>query len=261
MPELLFEYSIPTLPYVVMNWSQDGQRLAFDGIGVGGEFDIYVADWNGNHIINITNSPVDELYPTWIPDSSQISYAGYTEGKCRIYSSDPDGTGRVKLLNTVDIYCHGPHNWSPDGKQIIFTSPPNYPGNLYTANPDGTDLFQITDAELESLSPATSPDGSWIVFTRDVKVELGGLNPNLYLIRTDGTDETVLLDDKDSRQFLPAWSPMGDWIAFDMRTYDTNGNAVDDIYLIKSDGTQLINVTNTPDVNESGLAWRMYYTP
>ena len=96
--------------------------------------------------------------------------------------------------------------WSPNGKYIAFTTT--------QANRNGSDIFvydvaanqlrQLTnDPEYEYL-PIWSPDSQWIAFTRDRTTAEDGL----YLMRVDGSDRRLLLDEAQYRGgYAFVWLP------------------------------------------------------
>jgi WD40-like Beta Propeller Repeat len=106
--------------YLNTAWSPDGKRLAFLAPGVGGNFDVYVIDADGTGERDISNSPVDEYWPSWSPDGTRIAYptmnlTGFNQGTAVVV--DPDGSHRVEFAGT-------PINsnvliWSPDGTRLL----------------------------------------------------------------------------------------------------------------------------------------------
>ena len=92
-----------------------------------------------------------------------------------------------------------------EGKVVFQTSSG---GEIYIINADGTDLRYLTTG----LDPALSPDGEWVAFAR------WGIDPGLYIINVDGTEERLLLGVQFPK--APAWSPDGTQIAL---TYQHGG--------------------------------------
>jgi Tol biopolymer transport system component len=259
-PELLFNNS-QLWRASTMSWSPDGKMLAFDSWGEGEKQDIFLVDWNGDNLVNITKSPIHEDYPKWSPDGNRISYNSTTIETGQVFSVNPDGTDRVRLLSLADVNHPSYSSWSPDGKQLTFTGYDGamHPAHVYAANLDGSSLVQLTHATLDSFTPGFSPDGSWITFSRYIPVpnSFGDITPNVFLIRPDGSGEVWLVRDKESSKNFPTWSPWGDWIAF--RSFKPMEES--DLFIIKPDGTNLVNVTNTPGINEYQPAWRVVTVP
>lgn len=82
--------------------------------------------------------------------------------------------------------------------------------DLGVMNADGSDVRRLTETDDAENTPAWSPDGTRIVFTRRPGV-VGQFD--LVTIRPDGTDERILADEFTLGGFQdPAWSPSGEWI-------------------------------------------------
>lgn len=93
-------------------------------------------------------------------------------------------------------------------------------------------------------SPSFSPDGSKLVFFRDVKV-----NPRwlIYTMNADGSGLTKL---SDQMGYDPRWSPDGSKIVFGSYQNDRG-----DIYNIHADGSGIKNLTNNAAFNSDGPTW------
>ena len=93
---------------------------------------------------------------------------------------------------------------------------------------------------------AWSPDGKQIVFTTN----LTGRN-NLWRVSADG-GWPIQLSQSDDRQSGATWSPDGKWIVFQS---DRGGGELYDLYAIPSAGGAVVNLTNTPEISETGATW------
>ena len=93
---------------------------------------------------------------------------------------------------------------------------------------------------------AWSPDGKQIVFFTN----LTGRN-NLWKVDADGGWPIQLSQSEDRQQFA-SWSPDGTWIVFQS---DKGGGEIYDLYAIPSNGGAVVNLTNSPDVSETGAVW------
>ena len=241
-----------------ISWSPDGKHATYRTLGTIDKGDIYVVDWDGRNSRNITQSPAYENFPAWSPDGRRIAYDSCTEYGCRIMSSDPDGSNLTQLLSLAEIKRPGLVAWAPDETKLAFLA--NDKAGLYAqvhvANLDGTGLLQLTDKPTDHLSPAFSPDGAWISFTRYADPESLS-DSDVFVIHPDGSNETNLTKGVVRVQLSSAWAPTGDWIAFDgSQGYDADYHRNYNIYLMKPDGSTVITVTQGFNKTNFFPAWR-----
>jgi TolB protein len=100
--------------------------------------------------------------------------------------------------------------------RIVFVSNRSGEWQLHSINPDGSGIRQITHLDASepgspgnAFLPDVSPDGRRIVFSHDI-----GGDVDLYVINTDGTGLTRLLDDPGRFDGAAHWSPNGQRIVF-----------------------------------------------
>ncbi len=91
--------------------------------------------------------------------------------------------------------------------------------------------------------PAWSPDGTQVVFTTNFTGRM-----NLWKVKAAG-GWPIQLSQSDDRQYGATWSPDGKWILYQS---DRGGQEYYDLFAIPSDGGTAINLTNTPDISETG---------
>jgi Tol biopolymer transport system component len=159
--------------------------------------------------------------PIWlIPNMPESAEAYYGPDSYHIIAQtqDPDAVppsharaagGALTWIVTDD----GKHKWRandhgqdacsyimPDGKRIVYTSTRDnmdmpvgnwsdeteYPqgAELYMANMDGSDVQRLTNNEFYDAEVSVSPDGSKIVFTRQIDGKL-----DIWMMNSDGTNE------------------------------------------------------------------------
>lgn len=97
----------------------------------------------------------------------------------------------------------------------------------------------------EYAYPCWSPDGTQLVLQANVTGKWV-----VYTMNADGSGLTPLTAEQDYA-VTPSWSPDGSQIAYVSRV----GEGLEDIWTMNPDGTGKINVTNSPDANESHPHW------
>ena len=147
--------------------------------------------------------------------------------------------------------------WSPDGAAVAFVRRRFARGRIVTellvTGPGGSGLRTVTRIETKGStflsSPAWSPDGATILYTRTKLDDEGTFRPSLYSIPAAGGEPRRLASDSSDA----AWSPDGQRIAF-ASVRDRNGQRcgsdecayAGEIYVMNADGTGAARVTNDP---------------
>ena len=87
------------------------------------------------------------------------------------------------------------------------------PSGIFAVNPDGTERTDLTRAPFgyQDESPAVSPDGGRVVFTRSSPYSD---DEDIYLVEMDGAGLENLTDSPSIEEGAPAWSPDSSKIAF-----------------------------------------------
>ncbi|NDJ75326.1 MAG: hypothetical protein GYB65_03625 [Chloroflexi bacterium] len=103
--------------------------------------------------------------------------------------------------------------WSPDGTQIVVnvTDVGEKSGELHIFDVEHDTWRQLTDNGRNNWFPAWSPDGEHIVYISQREDDTA--TADIYMIRADGTGETILLDN-DAFEYGLSWSPDGERLAY-----------------------------------------------
>jgi dipeptidyl aminopeptidase/acylaminoacyl peptidase len=118
--------------------------------------------------------------------------------------------------------------WSPDGSVLLFTADADYrderrypSADVYTVSRDGIVKQLTTDPDHNNTGASFSPDGKWILYTRQLstnaviarKLNHGGAT-DLVVVSVDGGAERVLTAEWDYLPSNAAWSPDGKYVYF-----------------------------------------------
>ena len=190
-------------------WSPDGSRIAFIS---GDTYDlkgIYVMATDGSDVRPVVkfadlepSRHIRALPPVWSPDGNHIAFVAGVGEKTRMYVVRPDGTGLMRLEDTMSQLA-----WSPDGHRIAFakrdydsSSPSGVTTGIYTIGLNGSDSRKTGEFPSERFARTDnmswSPDGSRILFQS-------------YIIEADGSAVRRL----PNLGHRASWSPDGSRIA------------------------------------------------
>ncbi len=160
-----------------------------------------------------------------------------------VFTINPNGRHEVQVTNPPFGYVDRNPDVSPDGEQIAFEREANDCGptcfvdDIYVVNADGSDLTRLTGVGSPhgtcrptsgacNGSPAWSPDGKWITFSRASGPVVNGFvqRQAIYIMRADGSEVRRI-----TQRHLPAtgedtdpqWSPKGGQILFQRRNVRT----------------------------------------
>jgi TolB protein len=133
---------------------------------------------------------------------------------------------------------------------------------IWLENADGSNVRQVVSDKLTDNSASLSPDGSKIVFYRQLtdSLEAAVADPSLFgaltIVNTDGSGlHDIATADRAKRCDLgpegDAWSPDGSRIAYVRFCFDKQSHFVSGgVWTIEADGTDPQQVTNTlPDTH------------
>ena len=188
-------------------FSPDGSLLACQGysdfeLGV---YTVRASDGGGLHALTDFNGVPGDFSPEGDEivflggDSESTAFAGEV-GTLYIVGTDGSGLREVTPPGSVLAYSHA--SWSPDGEWIVFIDADR---TLSLVHPDGSGLHPVplpAEASIEeALDGVWSPDGEWIAFSARL---VGADNPDIYLVRPDGTELRQLTETPDA-EFASDW--------------------------------------------------------
>jgi hypothetical protein len=237
------------------SWSPDGIKIAYASPSAV-ERGLWIADADGSNahsIINPTGNNTDFLSPTWSPDQTKLAYTVVhpcNEITCvrnQLWLVNADGTGATQVTGggLTEPYAV---KWSPDGSWLLVkdlsyptgsVSDPNQ--GIWLVRPDGSDSRHVCTCTTNAF--AWSPDASRILV-------------NTQTMKLDNSDQRSLGFATD---FVPgdgAFSPDGSKIVLSGCINTSSGCAPRDLWVTNADGTGHVDITNTPNVDESLVDWQ-----
>jgi Tol biopolymer transport system component len=171
-------------------WAPDATQLVLNLFGDGSA--LFVSSADGTSMTKIAGNAYS---PEW---SSLDRIVAVRNG--HLITMDPDGGNVVKLSLGTDS---ADPSWSPDGGTIGFMCGRFAHADICVVNADGTGLVNLTDSRNVDWSPAWSPDGSRIVWSRSREVSSFA---DLMRIRADGGGTTRLTSTRRIDEYEPDWA-------------------------------------------------------
>jgi TolB protein len=232
--------------------SPDGTRIAFVRAD-----QLFIMNADGSAVTQITGLPESALkhgvqYPSWSPDGRRILVASYEEVVPDLVIIDADGSNAINLTRDPDREIQGA--WAPDGRQVAFIRNSGGPlvPHLYVMDSDGGNVRQLTSGDTSDYGASWAPDSRSIVFTR---TPLAGPATAVFEIGINGTNLRALTDDQASgtEDRNPSWSRDRSALLFSSTRGGAGGNM--DIWVRELDGSRMINLTQTPTINEGDARW------
>jgi len=170
--------------------SPDRTRIAFVRIPPGGSPDIYVADADGENVVNITGDTLLESAPTWSHDGSKLFFLRQDAGTStsRVFIADVDGGPSRLFLDQSPIHSIAV---SPDGKRMVYSTVRNGQYDLYSVplttagplGPAGIESAWYLSPENE-VSPQFTTNGDLFFIQKGGKGTAAG--PTLMRMRANG---------------------------------------------------------------------------
>jgi TolB protein len=204
--------------------------------------EIYTMDYDGFDQRPFTRNNSLNLFPTWAPDNSKLSFVSFRTGKPEInIHSYLDGSRLTfPLFNTMA----STPIISPDGLHLAFSlSTPRGDTDIFISKVDGSEKKNITNHPAIDTSPTWSPSGKQLAFVSDRETSAG----QVFICDADGANVRRIVKeggDADS----PSWSPDGRWLAFHWKPHMAESY---DIYLGEVSSGRIFQATSNSGSNEN----------
>jgi Tol biopolymer transport system component len=158
----------PNVNETSAEYSPDGTKIVYVSSGPTAcctpEYnnDIWVMDADGSNVTQLTktNFPIQNVSPTWSPDSTKIAFSTLedpTPANNGLHVMNADGTGQTPLLNAGNPIPSGALSWSPDGTRIAYEAATlGYISTVGSTGGAPAPLVSNPDAHYPSWVPAAS---------------------------------------------------------------------------------------------------------
>jgi Tol biopolymer transport system component len=205
----------------------------------------------------VPDEPARAAFPGQNGRIAFIATTGTVEAT-EIYTIKPNGS-ELKRITNNSVGDYRPA-YSPDGKRLAFDSYRTRQQVWVKSASSAGGAVRLTGTGVNS-TPAWSPDGTKIVFTRRLKDIY-----DVWVMNADGTDQTNITNSPEFHEDGAVWSPDGTKIAFHGRP---TVSETSDIYVMNADGTDVRKLTDntypagTPDWSPDGtkLVFTRYLGP
>lgn len=210
-------------------------KLAFVG-NASGYKEIYVCDYDGHNVRQITADKSIALLPRWSPDGKRMVYNSYKDGGPMLYMRDI-ASGVVRRISARSGLNIGAA-WAPDARKVALTLSRKGNPDIFTIDLNGKIMRRLTAHWGIDVSPSFSPDENKIAF-----VSSRSGSPQIYVLDLiNRKEERLTFDGKYNTS--PSWSSLNQ-IAF-----ASMNDGHFDIYAMDADGGRLRKLTENQGNNE-----------
>jgi Tol biopolymer transport system component len=191
------------------SWSPDGSRIAFEAAS-NNFFHVFVVNADGTGLANLTEGVFEAASAArWHPDGSRLLFKARINGIWDLFEMNVTTRAWVNLTNDALFQSSG--EYSPDGTRIAFeqTDVAAWTSGLFVMNADGTDRVRLVLSQVNGgpTHIRWSSDGSRIAFSGTVPGAPGGTVPEVFVVKSDGTDLTNVSSHPDWFDSNPSWQP------------------------------------------------------
>lgn len=166
-------------------FSPDGAQICAS-VDMGAQSDLVLLDPKTGAILkNLTNSPWNEVSPSWSPDGALIAFVSDRSGSPQVHVMARDGSNE-RRLTMLGAYNVSPR-FGPNGR-IVFAGLDEGRSDIFIVDLDHN-ITRLTQDQGNNKDPSWSPDGRYIVFISDRD---GKWKP--WIMTEDGRYQFPLID-------------------------------------------------------------------
>lgn len=173
-------------------------KIAFCGETSRAVKEIYISDFDGQGLVQITHSGTLNVEPEWLPDNSGIVFTQYSKMFTDIVEYNIASMRSRRLAQFPGLNSGAAV--SPNGQFLAMILSKDRQVELYIKSFAGKEHRRLTNSKAVEASPCWSPDGSRICYVSDQSGR-----PQLYLIPAGGGN-SIKLQTLGVEAVNPAWS-------------------------------------------------------
>jgi len=230
-------------------YNKDGSMLAYISTknNENKRYNIFFMKLADKKTAQVTFGDLDISSVDWSPDDSALVFTSKnSKGIQQIQKVNLDGSGLTELTDGKEECTAA--MWSPAGGQIAFTrfAEDGKTSHIWIMDVEGKNPVKLTSDETFHSNPSWSPDGSWLVFQRDLKI------PHLRMINVHTREIVVFAAPEAGADMAPVWS--GNGIVFSSNRDCENADRVYNLYWMSENGEHVQRITRN-DTFEYGGDW------
>lgn len=206
-----------------------------------GSKELYLMDYDGAGMTQLTSTQSINLSPAWSPDSRSLAFTSYMWGYPYLFRLLVFERRPIQLLSGFTGINTTPA-WSPDGKLVAMTLSKDGNPEIYVLNVSTGTARRLTNHWGIDTEPSWSPTGREIAFVSD----RSGI-AQIFVMDAEGSNVRRLTF-AGGMNTQPRWSPKGDQIVY------TSRQGEHDLWTVRPDGSNARRLTEGPGSNESA-AW------
>lgn len=207
----------------------------------GNNYQLEVADSDGNGVQVAFRSKEPIISPAWAPDGTKVAYVSFEMKKPVIFVQNLVTGARTMVANFKGN--NSAPSWAPDGNKLAVALSRDGLTQVYSVNADGSGVQRLTNTSGIDTEPQYSADGQYIYFTSD---RSGG--PQIYRMSASGGDAKRMTF-SGNYNISPRISPDGQTLAYISRR---EGNY--QLYALDLGNNQELRLTDTQNDDSPSFA-------
>lgn len=214
-----------------------------------GKREIYMCDFDGRNVQQISRNNRLSVEPVWAPDGRSIIYGFVGEtSNCLVQHNFSLNKDRALTNYRGGLNAGG--ELSPDGRYLVLVLGRGNQVDLYIRPTEGGNLIRLTNDKSAEASPTWTPDGKKICYVSDMNGR-----PQIYVIDPfRKTSPARLQNLRGSERVTPDFSSDGQ-LAYSAKVGGDYVVTVADCKDISSPKLIKIGYENTPEIPGEGPSW------